>query len=160
MANFDAFPPHSRVWIYQGQRPFTQEEQSEWNPKLQAFANSWLSHQRQLKAWGGILHNYFVVLMVDEDQADASGCSIDKSVAFMKEMGQATGQDLFERMFFLYRNEAGQIEGLPSTDFAQAFAEGKIKSDSPVFNNLVQTKAELESKWELPLEESWHKNFV
>lgn len=160
MANFDAFSPNSRLWIYQGQRPFTAEEQAEWNPKLQAFASSWLSHQRQLKAWGGILQDYFVVLMVDEEQADASGCSIDKSVAFIKEMSQATGQDLFERMFFLYRNEEGQIEGLPSTDFAAAFAEGKIKADSPVFNNLVQTKAELESKWEIPLEKSWHKNFV
>jgi len=48
---------------------------------------SWTAHNNQLKAKGEIRYNRFLILIVDESQAGASGCSIDKSVPFYETAG-------------------------------------------------------------------------
>ena len=76
----------SKVWMYQSSRPLSPEEQQRINVEMQAFARQWTAHNQQLKAWGGVLEDRVLVLMVDETVAGASGCSIDKSVHFMQDL--------------------------------------------------------------------------
>ena len=44
--------------------------------------------------------------------------------------------------------------------FKEFAKQQKIKADTLVFNNMVATKAELEDRWEVPAEQSWHKRFL
>jgi len=154
-------PAHSRVWVYQSTRNLTQQEIDFANSQIRQFVDGWTSHQRDLSAWGGVMMQRFVVLAVDEQRADASGCSIDKSTHFMQALGTQLRTDFFNRMNFAYLDPSdGQIKSADSQDFAALYAQHKITASTLVFNNLVQTKAELESKWRTPLAESWHRNFV
>lgn len=153
------FSPESRVWIYQASRVFQDKEVAELQQRLKAFADSWVSHNRQLKAAGLLLHNQFVILLVDESRADASGCSIDKSVHFLKALEVEYGLSLFDRMTFAFLGEDG-VNTAPRDEFRQLFREGLIHDDTFVFDNLVKTRAELESGWIKPLRDSWHKRLV
>ena len=80
------FPDHARVWVYQSNRPFSQEEIEGLNQQLGHFARQWVSHNQLLKASAQVVHDRFIVLMVDEGQVGAGGCSIDRSVAFLKSL--------------------------------------------------------------------------
>ena len=80
------FSSHSRVWIYQSDRKLTADEVVQIQMNLDNFTRSWTAHNNQLKAKAEIRYNRFLVLIVDESQAGASGCSIDKSVNFMKQL--------------------------------------------------------------------------
>ncbi len=95
----------SRVWIYQSNQAFSAAQAQEIQLKIKAFCKSWVSHSNQLKADGALVHNRFVVLSVDESQAGASGCSIDKSVHFIKGIEQTFGVNMFDRMLFAYQNQ-------------------------------------------------------
>ena len=159
MNDFETLAPTSRVWIYQSSRPFTQEEQMEVDIHLQRFANQWVSHNQQLKAFGKLFHGRFVVLMVDESQAGASGCSIDSSVKFIRGLEGQYGIDFFDRMTFAYL-DGEEVKTAGKDDFAQLFAEGKISNDTIVFDNLVKSKTDFEASWQKRLEDSWHKRFV
>lgn len=152
-------PPTTRVWIYQSKRPFSQTETPQVKSEIQQFAQGWVSHNRQLRAHADVLHNQFLVLMVDESMADASGCSIDKSVHFMKQLGQAYNTDLFDRMTFAWK-DGEEVKTASSDDFAMLYQNGEINDETLVFDNLVKTKGELEEKWLKPLNESWHRRFV
>ena len=81
-----AFPDESRVWIYQADRPFEEDDIQKINDEIDRFCEQWTSHNRDLRALGGVMHDQFIVLVVDETQASTSGCSIDKSVAFVKSL--------------------------------------------------------------------------
>ena len=156
---FSDLSPESRVWIYQSNRNLSNAEVSGIQPVIRQFAQQWVSHNRRLKSAGAVLHNRFLVLMVDESQAGASGCSIDSSVRFINELGNRIGVSFFDRMTFPYRkNET--IEFASKDDFEKLFAVGSIDDNTIVFDNLVKTKAELETGWEKKLSESWHKRFV
>lgn len=159
MSDFQTLPASTRVWIYQSNRPFRAEDLPQLKEQVDRFAQNWVSHNRQLRAHGDVLHGQFVVLMVDESQADASGCSIDKSVYFLKQVESAYGVDLFDRMTFTWM-DGDSVQTADSATFSKLYSEGKITGDTLVFDNLVQTKGELEEKWLKPLNQSWHRRFV
>ncbi len=159
MTTYDILPDTTRVWIYQAQTPFTENKVSEIRQHISNFTTSWVSHNNQLRAFGDIYHNQFIVLMVDESLAGASGCSIDKSVHFIKQIEQHYKVDLFDRMTFTYK-DGEAVKSSPRMEFAQLYKSGKINDATLVFDNLVKTKGDFDANWIKPLGESWHKRMV
>ena len=100
MLSISSAPASARVWIYQSNRPFSATEITSLQIKVQAFAKHWVSHNNALRAWGEVLQKHFILLMVDESMAGASGCSIDKSVYFMQSLENEYGITLFDRLLF------------------------------------------------------------
>ncbi len=149
------FSENSRVWIYQADRQLSDEETQQIQQHLNAFSAQWTAHNNQLKAAGEVRYKRFLILIVDESQAGASGCSIDKSVHFMKQIEQAFGINLFDRFNLAYR-QSNEVLSLPRNAFEAKLASGEINSDTIVFNNLVPTFKELQTKWEVPFKDSWH----
>jgi len=150
------FSSHSRVWVYQSDRKLTDAETLQIQVLLDNFTTVWTAHSNQLKAKAEIRYNRFLILFVDESQAGASGCSIDKSVNFMKQLEQQFGINLFDRFNLAYRN-GEEILSVPRNQFEELLKQGKITSETIVFNNLAQTLADLQTKWEVPFKDSWHK---
>ena len=149
------FSEHSRVWIYQSDKELTDEQTAELHDLLNKFATSWTAHNHQLKAKAEVRYNRFLILIVDESQAGASGCSIDKSVNFMKQIEQHYGINLFDRFNMAYR-DGEQVLAAPRHEFEELLRSGKINAQTIVFNNLVQDLQQLETRWEVPYNESWH----
>lgn len=157
--NWEAFPEHSRIWIYYAKDPFTEEENDAASDMLLKFCQDWTAHNQALFATAKIFHKRFIVLMVDESKAGASGCSIDKSVSFVKMLGEKYHKDLFNRMIFSYI-ENNNVHSLNQADFKKAYEGNVINDNTKVFDHLVQTKKQFESQWIKPLKESWHKRLV
>ena len=160
IANIPAFSPDSRVWVYTSNRPLSPEEAAFAQQNLDAFCHQWTAHNQALKAAAEVVENQFLVLMVDETQAGASGCSIDKSVHFLERLGEEIGVDFFERMRFAWTDEQGQMHFANRPEFVAKVREGVISSSTLVADTLVQTKAQLAEKWMVPFEKSWHKRLV
>ena len=149
------FSEHSRVWIYQSDKELTDEQALGLLDLLNKFATEWTAHNHQLKAKAEVRYNRFLILIVDESQAGASGCSIDKSVNFMKRLEQEFGINLFDRFNFAYR-EGNEVLSAPRHQFEELLKSGKVNNNTIVFNNLVQDLSQLETKWEVPFKDSWH----
>jgi len=150
------FSENSRVWIYQSNRELTSAEVARMEPVLNNFATGWTAHNHQLKAKAEIRYNRFIVLVVDESQAGASGCSIDKSVNLMKALEQEFNINLFDRFNIAYRTETG-IASVGRHEFEELIKQGDVTADTIVFNNLVATIKDLDNKWEVPFKSSWHQ---
>jgi hypothetical protein len=149
------FSSQSRVWVYQSDRKLTDAEALQIQVQLDNFTTGWTAHNNQLKAKAEIRYNRFLILIVDESQAGASGCSIDKSVNFMKQLEQQFGLNLFDRFNLAYR-DGEEILSVPRQQFEELLKAGKITTETIVFNNLAQNVTELNTKWEVPFKDSWH----
>ncbi len=150
------FSEHSRVWIYQSDKELNDAQATRVATLLNNFATQWTAHNHQLKAKAEVRYNRFLVLIVDETQAGASGCSIDKSANFMKALEQEFNINLFDRFNFAYR-DGEKVLSAPRHEFEEMLKSGKINRDTIVFNNLVQDLQQLETKWEVPFKDSWHQ---
>ncbi|MCO4291783.1 ABC transporter ATPase [Solitalea sp. MAHUQ-68] len=151
----NSFNEASRVWIYQSDRELTTEEVNSLEYILKQFTTDWTAHDNLLKASARIYYNRFIVLMVDESQYGASGCSIDKSVRLMKEIENKFKINLFDRFNIAYKYN-GQVKSVSRNEFEELLKEKVLNGESIVFNNLVTTIKEFENNWEVPLKNSWH----
>ncbi len=146
--------PLSKTWVYMSNRPFTDLEASEILRSLNYFTKEWTAHGFNLKASGELRFNRFIVLMVDETLAGASGCSIDKSVHFIKSVEQQYDVDFFNRLLFAWKKQ-DEIHVSPLGALSDLYDNHQISDETIVFNNNVATKKQLEESWMVPLKKSW-----
>lgn len=155
MEDYTSMPPHSRVWVYQANRELSAQEIDTIDSLADAFLDRWTSHGAIMNARIDIFYNRFIVVFVDERTAPATGCGIDKSVNFMKELEEQYNISLLNRLNVAFRKE-DKIYACALTDFGKLLNERLVDENTIVFNNLVATKEEFDTRWEIPLKESWH----
>jgi hypothetical protein len=148
------FDPASRVWIYQSSRLFFISEALEIEEMMNDFIEGWQSHGAKVKGYANLLFGQFVIIIADETQAGVSGCSTDSSVRLIKAIEDKFKVDMFNRqnLAFIVKEK---IQLLPLSQLKYAFENNFIDADTIYFNNLVQTKEELVSKWLIPVKDSW-----
>lgn len=151
---FEALPGSARIWIYQADRKFTEEEISKISERGKVFVEQWIAHQQTLKASFKVFHNLFLIIGVDESYNDASGCSIDKSIHFIREVEKTFNVNLFNRLNVVY-NQNNENQILHFTKLKNLLKENSISLDTKIYNNLIATKHELENNWLVNIKESW-----
>jgi len=144
----------SRVWIYQANRIFSLNEALAIEVILNDFADQWKSHGVPVKGAAYLFFGQFIILIADETATGVSGCSTDSSVRMIKDIEKQFGVNLFDRTTLAFVVE-DKVQLLPMTQLQYAVDNGFISGNTSYFNNLVQTKEELESRWILPLKDSW-----
>jgi len=144
----------SRVWVYQASRTFSLQEALAIEDLLNEFTAQWKSHGVPVKGAAYLFFGQFIILIADETATGVSGCSTDSSVRLIKDIEQRFLVNMFERttLAFVVKD---QLQLLPLAQLQYAIANGFISGDTLYFNNLVQTKEELESKWIIPIKDSW-----
>lgn len=153
------FHPDSRVWIYQCNRLFTLNEAFEIEDLLKDFTTQWKSHGTPVKGEAHLFFGQFIVLLADETATGVSGCSTDSSVRLIKDIEQRYQVNMFDRttLAFVLKDK---IELLPLSQLSYAAENGFINADTLYFNNLVETKKQLEHQWIVPVKESWLKSKI
>ena len=152
----NALSENSRIWIYQSDRELTTEEQSNLRSELEKFVSEWTAHNVALSGSFEVLHDRFIVIMIDESKTSASGCSIDKCFNFLKKMESQMNVNFMNRLLLAYKDQDA-IKMLPKNKFEELLKAGQITEETIVFNNLIEKKSELKTKWQIPVKESWHK---
>lgn len=155
---FDTLPPHARIWVYQANRKLTEQEAEMVSAHFQAFCQSWEAHGQPLKTSFQLLLDQFLILAVDEGVHHASGCSIDGSVRILKNL-QAHGINFLDASKIAFLND-GQIKLYSRLELKSLFASGTLSGQSITFNNLVSTKAELDTQWKIAVEKSWMAKYL
>ena len=145
---------NSRVWVYQSDRIITNQEKPLIENHLINLCVNWNTHGEPVHS-SFILNDWFICLFVDESKNNASGCSIDSSVATIKTIEQQFRIDFFNRLNIAYVDEEKTTKVLPLPKF-----KSEINENLMVFNNLVKTKMELENSWIIPIKDSWLSKYL
>ena len=152
---FQDLSAQSRIWIYQSNRIFTNQELEVLCEKTTQFVEQWTSHGSNLKGSFAVKYQQFLVLGVGEESDKVSGCSIDSSVRFVQGLEKLFNIELMDKMNISFKDK-NHIHILKMNVFKQHVYDHKITSETIVFNNLVSTKQGFETEWEIPLKKSWH----
>lgn len=138
--------PESKLWLYQSNRALNSTEITWLNEQLEEFTKQWAAHGNQLTAAGEVLNPFFVALAVDLTHENASGCSIDASVRFIKSVGTELNVDFFNRLKMLVEDNEGNQNLVP---FKQIIEQ----SQNFVYNPLVEKIGDLDSKFKIKIGE-------
>ena len=159
MEDYLLYPDNAKVWVYQSNKQFGEDELAYLNVQLDDFISSWESHGSMLKASFKIVHNLFIVFFVDEEGDRMCGTAQDNSVKLMKRLEQELEVSFLDRMIQSYK-EGDQVKVIKMNDFITLLENNTINENTIVYNNMVITKADFDDNWEVPLKDSWHKQFL
>lgn len=154
IATNEQYSPDSRIWVYTLSRSLTPDETALAQAAIDRFVDQWTAHNQALKATGEVWQQRYIVLMVDESQAGASGCSIDKSVHFLEQLGRELNVDCFDRMRFGWVKD-GQLYTGTRDECVRFRQTGEITDDTLMVNTLAPTRARLAAEWLVPYVKSW-----
>lgn len=148
----NAFSDTSKVWIYLSNRDFTASEAVSIDSLLSDFSTNWTSHGQKVYGQAFLFENRFIIFVADESKSGVSGCSIDKTVAIVREITSTYKVNLMDRsLVAIRRNE--KLEVLSLANLQEQIKQNTIATNVPIYNTLVQCKAEL-LNWLIPYNES------
>ena len=159
LVDFNTLPEESRVWIYQSNRSFSDEEIAEIKEKLDVFISNWTAHGSNLQSGYTIEYKRFIVIALNQSLNTATGCSIDASVHFIQQLEKDYSVDLMDKMNVSYK-QGEFIAHKTLLDFKKMAKDKAVSKNTIVFNNLVTNIAEFKENWEVPASESWHSRFL
>lgn len=155
---FESISDDARIWIYQSNRKLTSEEVQLIHRTGREFLDQWETHGQPLRASMKVLDSYFLVVAVDGYQQLPSGCSIDASVAFIRELCSYLKVDFFDRtQVALWMDE--KVMMVPITTLKQNLKDGSINEETLLVDTLVQKKSGL-LNWLVPLRNSWLARYL
>ena len=155
---FEKLPPESRVWIYPSNQPFRDGELEYIKDALTIFLSGWTAHNQELEAGFTLPYNRFIILGLNQEKTNASGCSIDSSVHFILELEKKLDLILLDKMNVTFK-QGDYLTHKSLEDFKKMAKEKSINKSTIVFNNLVDTVEAYQKFWEVPAQDSWHSRF-
>lgn len=159
LPTFDLLPASARVWIYKSATPFTPEQRAVIRERGAAFTADWSSHGERVIGAMEVLHGHFLVLAADIKDMSICGGAIDASTRLVKELERDLGLQLTDRMVVVYE-EAGKVGACHMNELEQMAQAGTIDGDTLVYNDLVQSKRELDESFRVPLRTTWMKRYL
>jgi hypothetical protein len=156
---FESLPPNARLWIFQAERKFTGEELTIISSHLELFTNGWSAHGQPLESSFQIRDDRFIILAVNENFQQASGCSIDDSSQAIRKISNLINQDLFRRDIVSFML-GDKIEVVKLSDLKNLCKNGLWNENTLTFNTLAVDKKQLESEWLIPAKNTWLKRYT
>ena len=144
----------ARVWVYQANRSLTNEEVGIITETLKSALDLWEAHGKPLTASGKVFEHRFIVIGVDERDELPSGCSIDKSVHWLQQIGSQLNIDFFDRSL-AYLDESDVVQTVPVPQIKKAVQEELITPYTIIFDNQVATKAQWMKHWKTSASNTW-----
>lgn len=154
---FNKMPDYARVWVYQTDRNLSDAEVQYIQQTLDFQINNWAAHGAALVGAATVLHKRFVVVSVDENHNQASGCSIDASTNWLKNLGAEMNLNFFDRSVAYIQGD--EIKSVEMLKIKSLVAEGILTPDTLIFNNLVPNMGEFRKAWNVSAGDSWMKRY-
>ncbi len=145
-----------KILIYPASRSLQAKEVKEITEKLYDFLPTWNAHGKSLTSSFKIDYKQFVIISVDEEKVQASGCSMDSLNRLMREIDKEYQLGMFDRMKACYR-ENDEIKTLSLIEFRNKIKSGELQNIE-VFDFSKDTYVNYLSDFLLPLNRSWAGN--
>ena len=154
IVDFDTLPNESRIWIFQSNKILTQSEQDYVNERVDEFLTAWTAHGKNLQGGFTIKEGLFLILGLNEEVGSATGCSIDKSVTVFKDIESFLNISLFDRTSIALA-EGSSVHLVSLSKLKKRIEQDEINHNQLFFNNTIEKKGDLISKWKISLGNSW-----
>lgn len=150
---------NEKVWIYTLSKELNSEQLLDFKNRCHNFVSTWTAHDVSLDASFEIYKNRLLIFKVNEDKYNASGCSIDKQLRFVKELEQVFSLELLNRLLVAYE-ENDEVKVVKQSEIKDLLATNKINENTLVFNNVITHVSEIEDHWKLPLDKTWLAKYL
>jgi hypothetical protein len=148
----------NKVWAFVIGNELSETELNELRNSGKSFVEHWTAHENKLTATFEIIKKRIILVRVNEETHNASGCSIDKLTRFIRVSESIFGVELLNRLLVAYK-KGDEIEVVNSLKIKELLDKNIFSEDTIIYNTSVSSESEL-ANWEQPLRESWLNRYL
>jgi hypothetical protein len=152
---FDSLPDSARIWVFGSDRPVTGPAAERLLGEVDRFLGEWRAHGAPLRCARLWADHRFLVVGVDQSDANASGCSIDGLFRALQGLEREIGARLVGGGRVYYRDHAGAAQSAARADLDDLVARGVIGPDTVVFDTSITDLGEWRARFEQPARKTW-----
>lgn len=148
-----------RIWIYTLSKELPNDQLVNFKERCQVFVSTWTAHDVSLDASFELYHNRLLIFKVNEAKYNASGCSIDKQLRFIKELEQVFSLQLLDRLLVAFEKD-NEVHVVKQFQISGMLASKEIDENTLIFNNTISQSADLANHWKQPLRQTWLAKYL
>ena len=148
----------NRIWTFIISKSLSHNELSLLSESGNKFVTGWTAHEQKLTASFEIFKSRIIIVKVNEDVTNASGCSIDKLTQFIKKLEVEFNIELLNRLLVAYENNA-EIEVVHSSKIKELIQINTISENTMVYNTSISIQSELQN-WQQALKNTWLSKYL
>lgn len=150
----------ARLFVYTADETLSVNELSSFSNDLNNFISAWKAHGTHLNSSFMFIANRVLLIVVDEEDQTATGCSIDSLNRFL----QNSSQNWFTRNWVLHKSNSKELNSQWTATDLQEFhskcKSGEISLEEYVLNTTVLTLADARQNLIQTVSESWHSQML
>ncbi len=154
---FDSLSNEARVWVFAADPALDDQRAAQLLVLVDGFLSQWVAHGSPLTCGREWRYARFLVIGVDQNSTNASGCSIDGLYRKLAEFEKLTGASLLSRDRVFFRDASGEVCSGSRDEFARLSSSGTIGGETSVFDTSISSLGEWRERFELPAAGSWHR---
>ncbi len=159
LVDYATLPETARVFVYPSSRKFYVKELAELTTSIQQFIENWKNLDAPLTASFHIKYNRFIIITVYTTEGTLAAKTIDALVQFIFVLQEKYDILLIDKMNVCFK-QGTFVQYKDLKDFKKLVKNKAVSAKTIVFDNLIQTKGELEEAWEIPIADSWYARFL
>ena len=152
---FESLPDASRIWIFGSDKAVTGEAAQRLLGEVDRFLENWRAHGAPLRSGRLWKDNRFLVVGVDQSDANASGCSIDGLFRSLQALEREIGARLVGGGRVYYRDHSGVAQSADRSELDGLVASGAVGPNTVVFDTSLTDLGEWRAKFEQPARKTW-----
>lgn len=151
-----SFSDKAHVWFYFAPGTLSNIQIEQFEFQRNEFLRSWNTHGKPNAGDVFLLERRLIIIVGENGVEGISGCSIDKSVAWIKSLSLEWGMDLMDRNWVMFEKLPGVIEFSRLNLFWALRKAHEVTDDSLIFDTSLQTLGQLRREFKKPFSQSWH----
>lgn len=157
LVDFEELPGSARLWAFGSDRSPSPTETAHLLDRMETFLEEWTAHDRELRTGFDWREHRFLLIGLDEEHGDASGCSIDALHRQVQSLEEELGTEMLDAGRVWLEDSRGRIRSLDRPAFERLAEAGEVGPETVVFDLTVDRVADVrEGRWRRPAGESWH----
>lgn len=156
---FETLSESAKTWVYPASRKFYKDELETVENEIKNFITTWKEEDVDFKASYQFLYNRFVIILAEDPDGKLTNQDLDKVVTFIFKLQSEYDVELLDRMNVCFK-QGEFVQYKEIKEFKKLLKNKSVCDKTIVFDNLIQTKEELEHFWEVPITESWYNRFL
>jgi hypothetical protein len=152
---FETLPDDARIWVFGSDRPVTGEAAGRLLAEVDDFLAQWKAHGEPLSCSRRWDDDRFLIIGVNQEDAHASGCSIDGLFRRLQALEPVIGARLLGGGRVYYRDASGMPRSVERSELRERAAAGDLTPATPVFDVGVTSLGDWRTGFERPASETW-----
>ncbi|NIJ44418.1 hypothetical protein FHR24_000857 [Wenyingzhuangia heitensis] len=153
LVDFNELENNAKVFLYPSNKKFHPELLEEINTKVDDFVNQWVS-KHEIDAGYQIKYQRFIIIAINQNKPITT-LIIDELVTFIFKLQLEHEIELLDKLNVCFK-QGEYVQYKDVKEFKKLIKNKSVNTNTIVFDNLINTKKELESDWELPAEDTWY----